>query len=280
MIVLCCYQKEKGNVMQTLRTVLVIIDPQNCFMDLPWAPLPVKGAIADMTRLIRFIQLHAKDIDDIVVSLDTHVPDHISHAQRWVDEAGNHPAPFTVIPYLEYLEGKWRATNRERDWWWQGEYLRRLSRPHLIWPVHGQKPEPEWQVFHDLDRELDGRGNVRYIEKGLHRDVEQFGIFGPEVQKHDDPTTEMNLTLISEIDAYDRVIFAGEASSHCVMDSVKQFLAHMPSRTPQKVVLLKDCMSPVSGFEALAAFWLTDMAALGVQVVASTDLAHDVFITQ
>ncbi len=256
--------------MKKLRTILIIIDGQNCFMQLPNAPLPVVGSIEDMTRLIRFIQLNAKDIEEIILSLDTHTPDHISHPERWVDADGNHPAPFTVITYEEYLNGVWRAANQD-DWWWQGEYLRRLKRPHVIWPVHGQKPAWEWQLYHDLDRELDGRGNVRRVEKGMHRDVEQFGIFGAEVSFPDAPETEINHKLIAEIDAYDRIIFAGQAASHCVMDSVKQFLLYMPSGRMDKVVLLKDCMSPVTGFEQLAADWLADMAKQGVQVINSTD---------
>ncbi len=251
------------------RTVLVIIDPQNCFMDYDDSPLPVPGAIADMDRLARLILGHCGVFEKIYVSLDTHPYDHISHANRWLDVDDNHPAPFTVITYEEYLNGAWRATN-PADQEWQGEYLRRLKRPHIIWPVHGQKPQGEWEVYSELALELAGEA-VMYVEKGMHRDVEQFGIFGAEVPFPGAPETDINHALIAEIDAFERVIFAGQAASHCVMDSVKQFLAHMPSQDPTKVVLLADCMSPVSGFEQLAANWLEEMDAIGVQVIKSTD---------
>jgi nicotinamidase/pyrazinamidase len=256
--------------MKKLRTILIIIDGQNCFMYLPGAPLPVVGSIEDMERLIRFIQLHAKGIDEIILSLDTHTADHISHPERWIDAEGNHPAPYTPITYEECLNGVWRAAN-PADQAWQLEYVRQLKRTHYIWPVHGQKPAWEWQLYHGLDRELDGRSNVRRIEKGMHRDVEQFGIFGAEVPFPDAPETGINHKLIAEIDAFDRIVFAGEAGSHCVMDSVMQFLLYMPSGQREKVVLLKDCMSPVSGFEQLASDWLDDMARQGVQVINSTD---------
>ncbi len=256
--------------MKKLRSILIIIDGQNCFMFLPGAPLPVVGSIEDMTRLVRFIQLYGKYIETIICSMDTHPRDHVSHPERWVDAEGSHPTTFTVITYEDCVAGTWRATNPE-DQAWQIEYVRLLERPHVIWPVHGQKPTWEWQMYHDLALELDGRSNVRYVEKGMHRDVEQFGIFGAEVPFLGAPETDINQALIAEIDAYDRVIFAGEAASHCVMDSVKQFLEHMPSQDPTKVVLLKDCMSPVTGFEQLATDWLEEMDAIGVQAVNSTD---------
>jgi nicotinamidase-related amidase len=248
------------------RTVLVVIDPQNCFMDIEGAPLQVPGALADMRRLGYLLDYYAKSIHEIIVSLDTHVPDHISHAARWVDAGGNHPAPFTVITHEECLAGIWRATN-PADQAWQLEYLRLLKRPHVIWPVHGQKPSWEWQVYEDLSPALDRHCNVRYIEKGMHRDVEQFGIFGAEVPYPGASETDINHNLIEHIDSYDHVIFAGEAASHCVMDSVKQFLAHAPSQDAKKVSVLKDCMSPVGGFEQLVSEWFENLKNQGVQVV-------------
>lgn len=258
--------------MKKSHTVLVIIDPQNCFMDLPAAPLPVTGAVIDMERLAVFVRLHRSVIDKVFVSLDTQPYDHIGHANRWVDADGNHPAPFTPITYEECMAGKWRAAN-PADQAWQLEYLKRLIRTHYIWPVHGQKPTWEWQVYEPLAFELNtnGRMKVSYIEKGMHRDVEQFGMFGAEVPFPGAPETDINHALIAEIDAYERVIFAGQAASHCVMDSVKQFLEHMPSQDSSKVVLLKDCMSPVSKFEQAAADWLADMSRQGLQVISAID---------
>jgi nicotinamidase/pyrazinamidase len=262
----------KGNDMKKLRTVLIIIDGQNCFMYLPGSPLPVRGSIEDMLRLVYFIGLFRDQIDHVIASLDTHTADHISHPERWVDVDGNHPAPYTAITYEDCLTGVWRAANPvDQDW--QLEYVRQLKRTHYIWPVHGQKPEWEWQLFPALERELSQHPSVQYVEKGMHRDVEQFGIFGAEVPFPDAPGTDINHALIAQIDSFDRIIFAGEAASHCVMDSVNQFLKYMPSQDPTKVVLLQDCMSPVTGFEELTAKWLDEMDAIGVNVATSIDYA-------
>jgi nicotinamidase/pyrazinamidase len=253
------------------RTVLVIIDPQNCFMDLPDAPLPVPGATGDMERLAALVRLRRGTvIDKIFVSLDTHVVDHISHAKRWVDKDGNHPAPFTVITHQECLQGTWQAANPV-DQKWQLEYLRRLTRPHVIWPVHGQKPSWEWDIYEPLLFELSAGREVAFLEKGMHRDTEQFGLFGADVPYPGASETNINLALIDEINSFDRIVFAGEASSHCVMDSVNQFLLNIKKRDAEKVVLLKDCMSPVPGFESVASNWLTEMEQCGVAVIDSID---------
>ena len=257
-----------------MKTALVIIDPQNCFMDYVRSPLPVPGARSDIRRLRKFISKSKHNLDRIVVSYDNHPYDHISHANRWIDAEDNHPTSFTVITCDDMRDGVWRAANPD-DQEWQLEYLRLLKRPHVIWPVHGQ--ENEWEAniqkgllstlsfYHDLGKPCD------YYAKGMHRDTEQFGIFGAEVPYPGVPETDINHELIAQIDEYDTVIFAGEASSHCVMDSVKQFIDYMPSQDPTKVVLLTDCMSPVPGFAEVAEGWLSEMDAVGVRLAKSTE---------
>ncbi|MEK7639275.1 MAG: hypothetical protein AAB388_03900 [Patescibacteria group bacterium] len=257
---------------------LVIIDPQNCFMDLPGAPLPVKGATADMEHLSVFITSNYRHIDEVQVSFDTHPFDHISHTNRWIDRDGNHPAPFTIITSEAYERGDWLAA-KSTDQWWQGQYLKLLKRPHCIWPIHGQESEWEWQMHDGLRRAvfllIDRCMSYR---KGRHRDTEQFGIFGADVPFPGAPETEINMELIEQINRHDCIIFAGEASSHCVMDSVNQFIAHTPDRDHKKIVVLRDCMSPVPqapggpDFPKLAADWLTSLQSIDVNVITSTEL--------
>lgn len=49
-------------------------------------------------------------IDDIIVTLDTHNPEHIAHALFWnsaQDGSGVQPVPFQKITYDDVLSGKW-----------------------------------------------------------------------------------------------------------------------------------------------------------------------------
>ena len=267
--------------------VLVIIDPQNCFMDIPDMPLSVVGATADMARLADHLRSSLlSQYGRVYITLDTHPSDHISHAVRWVDAQGNHPAVFTIITSADYEAGVWRAA-LPSDQSWQGEYLHHLTRPHCIWPVHGQKGSLEWHLCNEISSVLNdyltGRGpdpfehKVVYVEKGMHRDVEQFGVFGADVPYPDAPETNINTKLIREINQYSEVVFAGEASSHCVMDSVNQFLANVPDADWKKVVVLRDCMSPVPqppggpDFPALATDWFAKLQAKSVRVMNVAD---------
>ena len=75
--------------------------------------------------------------------------------------------------------------------------------------------------------------------------------------------------LLEQLDAFDRILIAGEAGSHCVRASTEHLVAHLPSRQLSKLVLLTDCISPVSGFEAQQADFLADMQARGLQLMRS-----------
>jgi len=118
------------------------------------------------------IQSHALDIDEIVVTLDTHHPDHIAHArcwycdseahipkiqpppvectipdcpyvlnpQRYIRKKHWHPASFTEISYPSVYMGIWKPFIELQDSNWCVEYTRHLdmnNRPRLtIWPEH------------------------------------------------------------------------------------------------------------------------------------------------
>jgi nicotinamidase-related amidase len=265
--------------------VMAIIDPQNCFMDIEGMPLSVVGATADMRRLAQHLA-HIGMMgyyNSTYITMDTHPLDHISHASRWVGRDGNPPAPFTIITPADYEAGVWRAAN-DADALWQGEYLRRLTRPHCIWPIHGQPGSNEHALYNDIARLISGPSypgsrydlteysTVQIIAKGMHRDVEQFGVFGADVPYPGAPETEINQALIDDINRHDEIVVAGEASSHCVMDSVNQFMAHVPQADWRKLVILRDCMSPVPqppggpDFPALAESWFKELTEKGVRV--------------
>ncbi len=83
----------------------------------------------------------------------------------------------------------------------------------------------------------------------------------------DDPSTAMNQALLDRLNRAETLLIAGQASSHCVKATVEHLVAHLPSGRPERLILLTDCMSPVSGFEAQAAAFLDRMRALGVRTL-------------
>ena len=66
------------------KIALIIIDPQNDFCS-PRGSLFVPGADEDNERLGEFILANSLEIDQIIVTLDSHYVIDISHPKFWVD---------------------------------------------------------------------------------------------------------------------------------------------------------------------------------------------------
>ena len=113
---------------------LLIIDPQNSFMDTQGAELPVSGASADMKRLATLIDRVGTKLDDIHVTLDTHHLLHIAHPFMWVNSRGENPPVFTTITTADVRAGVWRAKNPA----WQTLQ----AKPHFSAWVSPMSPAP------------------------------------------------------------------------------------------------------------------------------------------
>jgi len=258
-----------------MKTLLMIIDPQNAFCD-PTGELYVGGAEADMQRLADFVRRRAKDIRQIVVTLDSHNKIHIAHPIWWIDADGKPPAPFTRISIQDVEAGRYRAANPgHREW--TRTYMETIGE-HVIWPYHCLIGTWGHQVFAPL---LDVLNNWRerfhdldFVMKGSNRFTENFSAIRPLVAVPDDPFTQINHSLLQTLDMADRIWVAGEAASHCVADTVEDVLRY--SQNPEiarKIVLFADAMSPVAGFEERAAAFLERMRAAGIAVMETGQAA-------
>ena len=98
--------------MNSLR--LLVIDPQNDFMDIDGAALPVPGAGADMGRLAGFIDTLQAQIDDIVVTLDSHPGVGIERTTFWSTGSGGPVAAFTPITAAAARAGTYTARDPAR----------------------------------------------------------------------------------------------------------------------------------------------------------------------
>jgi nicotinamidase-related amidase len=106
-------KRKRAARMETKLTTLLIIDPQNDFH--PGGSLAIPTADADAERTARFIRAHARRIDRIVVTLDSHQRVHIAHGIFWVNDAGDRPPPFTLITRDDVARGKWRAADASKQ---------------------------------------------------------------------------------------------------------------------------------------------------------------------
>jgi nicotinamidase/pyrazinamidase len=257
---------------------LLIIDPQNDFCDIPRAALPVAGATADMQRLIRFIDKQA--FDSITVTLDSHPSVAIERTTFWMTPEGQMPAPFTFVTEQDVVSGRLLPRNAALN----SQVIRMLQqlarggRPGLVvWPVHCVTGTWGHNIYGTLaDRlaqwEFVQQRAVRKVLKGEYPLTEHFGVFEADVPDSAVPSTQFNNALAAELtEDVDELFIAGEAGSHCVASSVDQLMAYLDrgqSRRP-RIVLLSDCMSPVTGFEADQLAFIARASGWGAEVLSS-----------
>ena len=84
-----------------LRLALLAVDVQNTFcipgFELFVAGRSGSGAVDDNRRLCEWVYRNLGSITQILPSLDTHHAMQVFHAIWLVDDAGDHPAPYTLV---------------------------------------------------------------------------------------------------------------------------------------------------------------------------------------
>jgi nicotinamidase-related amidase len=260
-------EKEKKAV------ALVIIDPQNDFCD-PQGALYVPGAEQDMARLARHIEQEGDKYAAIFVSLDSHNPIAIFHPRFWLDEKGSHPAPFTAISLSEHRSKVWRTACPQHEPYAQKMFAA-LAEKNLsslmVWPEHclvsnwghGLVPQlaqalANWQQA--------SRRPLRYVFKGENPYTEQYSIF--EGLDSSWPDCAFKQELQAALSGFAELVFAGEALSHCVAESIVSYLQGGNRPGPeQSQSLLCDCTSAVTGFDRRDCE--AGLQALGVHLIRS-----------
>lgn len=256
------------------KVLFIGIDVQQDFMDN--GALGVPGAHGDVERMTRFIYENMDKISNIAVSIDTHTPHQIFHPCWWVDANGNNPAPYTTITLADLDAGKWRpviSPMASRDY---VEHLEKDGKKVLcIWPYHciqgttGCALENQFAnmvYFHSVAK----KSVVQRLVKGQDPLSEMYGVIKPEY----DTKGYINIDFLNKLEKYDKIIIAGEAKSHCVLESIKQMLEHYENRTDvtNKVYILEDCMSSIPGFEDATTKTFEDFKQkYKVNIVKSTD---------
>lgn len=285
------------------RVCLLAIDVQNTFC-IPGFELFVggrsgMGAVEDNIRLCEFIYRNLGVLTKIAPTLDTHTATQIFHALFWVDESGNHPAPMTMITADEVQRGVWQvnpaiAHSLDQDYSdlkaFATHYAKQLSQngkyPLTIWPYHSMlggighavvSAVEEACFFHTIARD----SQTHFELKGSNPLTENYSVLSPEVlnDSNGQAIAQKNTRFIQQLLAFDVIIIAGQAKSHCVAwtidDLLREIQAHDP-KLAQKVYLLEDCCSPVVvpgvvDFTEAADQSFQRFAEAGMHIVKSTD---------
>jgi nicotinamidase-related amidase len=286
------------------RVCLLLIDCQNTFC-IPDHELFVggrsgRGAVDDNVRLCRFIYRQLGMLTEVVATMDTHTTVQIFHPAFWIDADGNHPTGAATVISVEDVErGTWQvnpaivgALNGVSYEWLQAHalhYVRRLAEdryPLMVWPYHAMlggighalvSAVEEAVFFHSIGRQT----AVRFETKGDNPYTENYSVLSPEVLDGPDgaPLANRNQAFIDHVLAFDAIIVAGQAKSHCVAWSVHDLLTEMQQRDgrlAERVYLLTDCTSPVVvpdvvDFTDAADAAFAGFADAGMHIVRSTE---------
>lgn len=257
---------------------LIIIDPQNDFCNVNGS-LFVPGADEDMKRLASMVHRLKDKLADIHVTLDSHRKVDISHPIWWKDSSGSHPAPFTAVSASDLESGRWTTTQ-------PGAYKRSLAYlkaleaggryPHVIWPEHcligdeGHAVAPELSAaLHDWE---DRYAMTDFITKGSNPWTEHFSAVQAEVPDPEDQSTQINTQLITTLEEADITVWAGEALSHCLANSIRDVANNFSAQKyVDKMVLLTDASGNVPTFEKYGEDFVKEMVAKGMKLSTTVD---------
>jgi nicotinamidase/pyrazinamidase len=262
------------------RVELLVIDPQNDFVDPKTAALYVPGAEGDMRRLAVMIDRIRGKLGDIHVTLDSHHPAHIAHPMFWKDSHGTHPAPFTTITADDVERGVWTTT--QPGMYRKGlAYVRSLrdnGRYELtIWPPHCLIGSEGHAVYPPLFRALcewerERFGVVDFVTKGSNVFTEHYSAVLADVPDPSDASTQINTDVIRTLEKADVVAIAGEALTHCVANTVRDIANNFGDDSfVSKLVLLTDASSGIPGFEGAGDAFMREMTARGMQTSTTVE---------
>ncbi len=255
------------------------IDLQRDFCD-PDGALFVPGADQDSVRTAQMIRRLGRKVSQINMTLDSHNVFDIAHPSFWKDSNGNNPAPYATISADDVKSGAWTPVRPELRSY-VTDYLSALNAngryPHTIWPPHCLMGTEGFALHADVADAIHewaemSRRTINFVSKGSNYKTEHFSAVRAEVPDPTDPSTQVNTSLIQTLESADEIVLFGQASSHCVSNTVRDIASAFSNPDyVKKIVCLTDAMSPVTGFESFADDFLRDLTAMGMRTSTTAD---------
>lgn len=262
----------KNAATDKVKMCVLVIDCQNTFcnpdFELFVAGRSGTGAIDDTRRLCEFIYRNLHRVTKIAATMDTHTAMQIFHDVYFINDQGEHPAPFYPPILADDLKsGKWKVNpaiandlgnymTLQQDVIYYLTELENAGRyKHTVWPYHamlggiGHALVPSFEevcFFHNLARSsqttIRTKGGIAYRERfSAMREEVLTGVGGKPMGQKDTELFKMLLT-------YDYVVFFGQAKSHCVAWTIRDILQEVlavDKRLANKFYVVEDGSSPV-----------------------------------
>ena len=262
------------------RVLLWLVDVQIDFVfPAPIGHLPVPNAPEDTRRTIEWIYRNLQSLTHIAASLDTHMPFHIFYPSWWQNEKGEHPSPYTLITAEQVHRGIWRPITDDE---WSTYYVDTLEsvgkKQLMIWPFHCMEGTEGRALVPALSEAIMYHSGARmdqptYLPKGTIAHTEFYSVVEPEVKYPGHPDGGLNVRFLEIISEFDLIYVAGQARSHCVLETMNSVLRHFAKRPEVigKLRFLDDCTSSIPGFEEVTEARMRQFVEQGIRLVQSTD---------
>lgn len=278
---------------------LLLIDPQEDFCEEQngiGGNLAVPGGRQALTNVAGFIDRFGSQLDNIIVTLDSHHPLHISHAPMWfIDSKGNAPDPFTTVVESngtiqlgsldengQFHQSDTGTTRHPGFLKWTINYLKQLAAggryPHMLWTEHCIIGSPGACMTPDVFEAISKWESSRFaaadiVTKGSDIKTEHFGALRAEVINPDNPETDVNKHFLSLLDDPDSTIYcAGLARGHCLANTARDTADEFDANSfCERFVLLEDGTADVANLEHLGDAFVSDFTARGMKTAKTTD---------
>ncbi len=219
------------------REVLLIVDPQNDFVD-PAGSLYIPESEKAIKSICEVIE--KRNPSSIIITQDTHQAYHIGHSDWWKES----PADFTKITQEDVVNGRYTPKNSQK----KKELLNYMSKlpdkTHTIWPKHCLEGSWGWAFPNFLIESLNNwqfkNNGKRYqiIQKGTDQNHEMYSAI-TRIDRSGEGLRHS--TLIKTLSVYDKVLIAGFAKDVCVAWTVKDL--NKSGYFKNKLVFLDSCMT-------------------------------------
>ena len=229
---------------------LIIVNAQRDFIDPKKGALPVKGAVKDVKRIIRFIYENMEDIYSIYTAMDTHHYDSIFHPYMWRKPNGEEIEPFTEIT-LEKINSNEIIPLYKKE---QTSYVKKLKKENMknliIWPYHCLYGTDGWLIEKQLNNmllffERAKEINIHKIMKGTERFTEMYGAIKPEIVTPE--TRFFDMAWLKKKKNYKKIYICGEAKDLGLYETVKQIciMYSGDKNITKKINVMMNCGSSI-----------------------------------
>lgn len=218
------------------------------------ANLPVDDAIPSAANGIKFIIENTPYINDLALTLDTHIPFQIFFPTWWVNQKGQQPPPYTEITSQDVAKGVWMPVI---DPIWSIDYVQRLEKEGkktlMIWPFHCMAGQWGHDLVPALSEAVSFHSGARlsqpeYLTKGMIPKSENYSPFEPDIKVIGHPFGTLNTAFLDNSHKYDLIYVMGQARTHCVLEAMRSMTRYFKSQPDviAKFRFLMDCTNNIN----------------------------------